>query len=87
MLLNFIPAPGNTFTFLSYDTLDGKFSRIENEIFAGGTLQWVLSEDQTTLTVVPRAFPSPDQGSTFLLLTLGLLGLATYRRQLVRKQS
>jgi hypothetical protein len=28
----------------------------------------------------------PDQGSTFLLLTLGLLGLVTYHRQLLRKQ-
>jgi hypothetical protein len=86
MLNNFIPAPGNTFTFLSYGSLDGEFSRIENEIFAGGTLQWLLSDDQTTLTVVSRASPVPDQGSTFLLLTLGLLGLTTYRRQLLRGQ-
>jgi len=28
----------------------------------------------------------PDQGSTFLLLTLGLLGLVTYRQQLLRGQ-
>jgi hypothetical protein len=38
-----------------------------------------------TLQIVGTA-PVPDQGSTFLLLTLGLLGLVTYRRQLLRGQ-
>jgi protein with PEP-CTERM/exosortase system signal len=37
--------------------------------------------------VVAGNVPVPDQGSTFLLLTLGLLGLATYHRRLLPKQS
>lgn len=36
------------------------------------------------LTVGPNTIP--DQGSTFLLLTLGLLSLVTFRRQLLRGQ-
>jgi hypothetical protein len=45
------------------------------------------SFEQPIAYVVESNVAVPDQGSTFLLLTLGLLGLVTYRRQLVRKQS
>jgi hypothetical protein len=51
---------------------------------ATGT-QWnvVYQPNEAILTVGPNTIP--DQGSTFLLLTLGLLGLVTYRRQLLRR--
>jgi hypothetical protein len=46
---------------------------------------WVVSYQATNaiLTVAPGNVPVPDQGSTFLLLTLGLFGLVTFRRQLL----
>jgi hypothetical protein len=53
-----------------------------------GTYVWSWgggANQNFTLQIVGTA-PVPDQGSTFLLLTLGLLGLVTYRRQLLRGQ-
>jgi hypothetical protein len=52
-------------------------------------LHWVVNYFPTyaILTVAPGNVPIPDQGSTFLLLTLGLLGLVTYQRQLLRGQT
>ena len=50
---------------------------------------WEVSYFPTfaVLTVAAGNVSVPDQGSTFLLLMLGLLGLVTYQRQLARKQS
>jgi hypothetical protein len=47
-------------------------------------LQWsvIYENNRAILTVGPNTIP--DQGSTFLLLTLGLLGLVAFRRQLLR---
>ena len=48
-------------------------------------LQWsVIYEDNQAILTVEHH--TPDQGSTLLLLTLGLLGLVTFQRQLLRGQ-
>ena len=82
VLLNgFVPAIGESFTFLNYASLTGFFSHIENQVFNHGTEQWsiIYENNNAILTVVPNTIP--DQGSTFLLLTLGLLGLVRYRQK------
>jgi hypothetical protein len=83
VLLNgFIPEAGDTFAFL-LGPHEGEFDRIVNENF------WVVDyEDPTMVSLRVRAVPGgvPDQGSTFLLLMLGLLGLVTCRRRLLRGQ-
>ena len=88
VLLNgFVPDIGQSFTFLNYASFTGEFSQILNQVFNHGTEQWnvVYQPNEAILTVGPNTIP--DQGSTFLLLTLGLLGLVTFRQQLVHKQS
>jgi autotransporter-associated beta strand protein len=88
VLLNgFVPTIGDSFIFLNYASFTGEFSHIKHQIFDNGMLQWsVIYEDNNAiLTVGPNTIP--DQGSTFLLLTLGLLGLVTYQRQLLRGQT
>jgi hypothetical protein len=87
VLLNgFVPTLGQTFTFLNYASLTGEFSGIQHQVFNNGMLQWsvIYEANHAILTVEQHV---PDQGSTFLLLTLGLLGLMMYRRQLLCKQS
>jgi VPDSG-CTERM motif/Passenger-associated-transport-repeat len=86
MLLDgFIPSIGDSFIFLTYGSLTGEFSHIKHRIFDNGMLQWsVIYEDNHAILTVEQHVP--DQGSTFLLLTLGLLGLVTYRRQLLSGQ-
>jgi autotransporter-associated beta strand protein len=86
VLLNgFVPTLGQTFTFLDYASLTGEFARIKHRVFDNGMLQWsVIYEGNQAILIVEQHVP--DQGSTFLLLTLGLLGIVTYHRQLARKQ-
>ena len=87
VLLNgFVPTIGDSFIFLNYASLTGEFSRIRNQVFDNGMLQWSVTYQNTyaVLTVEPNTIP--DQGSTLLLLTLGLLGLVMYRRQSLRGQ-
>src|SRR5215831_14057549 len=50
---------------------------------------WDISYFPTfaVLTVAAGNVSVPDQGSTFLLLTLGLLGLVRYQRQLLRRHA
>jgi autotransporter-associated beta strand protein len=82
VLLNgFVPAIGESFTFLNYASLTGFFSHIENQVFNHGTEQWsiIYQNNSAILTVVPNTIP--DQGSTFLLLALGFLGLVRYRQK------
>jgi hypothetical protein len=82
VLLNgFVPTIGDSFIFLNYASLTGGFSRIQNQVFDNGMLQWSVTYQKTyaILTVGPNTIT--DQGSTFLLLTLGLLGLVTFRRK------
>jgi hypothetical protein len=88
VLLNgFVPTIGDSFTFLNAGAVNGTlfiFNRnIDNE-----PLHWMVNYFPTyaILTVAPGNVPIPDQGSTFLLLTVGLLGLVTYRRQLLHGQ-
>jgi len=84
VLLNgFAPTIGESFTFLNYASLTGEFSHIQHQVFDNGMLQWsvVYEANNAVLTVEQH---TPDQGSTFLLLTLSLLGLVTFRRQLAR---
>jgi autotransporter-associated beta strand protein len=86
VLLNgFVPTIGDSFTFLDYASLTGEFSQIKHQVFDNGMLRWsVIYEDNHA--ILTAAQNTPDQGSTFLLLTLGLLGLVTFRRQLLRGQ-
>jgi autotransporter-associated beta strand protein len=89
VLLNgFVPDIGDSFIFLNYASFTGEFSHIKHRLFDHGTLQWSLTYENTyaMLTVEPHRPGVPDQGSTFLLLVLGLLGLVTYRRELLRGQ-
>jgi autotransporter-associated beta strand protein len=87
VLLNgFVPTIGDSFVFLNYASLTGEFSHILHPGFDNGMLQWsvIYEANHAILTVEQHV---PDQGSTFLLLTLGILGLVLYRRQLLRGQS
>ena len=74
-----------SFTFQNYGSLTGEFSHIRHP-FLGNGLQWsvMYEANQAILTVEQHV---PDQVSTLLLVTLGLLGLVTFRKQLVHKQS
>jgi autotransporter-associated beta strand protein len=86
VLLNgFVPTIGDSFTFLNYGSLTGEFSQIQHQVFNHGMLQWSVSY-QNTFAILTVEQHVPDQGSTLLLLTLGLLGLVAYRRQLLRGQ-
>jgi autotransporter-associated beta strand protein len=88
VLLNgFVPTVGESFTFLNYGAVTGTLS-ILNANIDNLPEHWVVSYFPTDaiLTVVAGNVPIPDQGSTFLLLALGLLGLVTFRQQLVRNQ-
>jgi autotransporter-associated beta strand protein len=81
VLLNgFVPTIGESFIFLDYASLTGGFSLIQNQVFNNGTERWVVTY-QSTYAVLTATKNVPDQGSTFLLLTLGLLGLVTYRQK------
>jgi autotransporter-associated beta strand protein len=89
VLLNgFVPTLGDSFTFLKYASWTGGGFQILNPVFNHGTEQWLVIyfSHRAILTVEQHAPGVPDQGSTFLLLTLGLLGLVTFRRQLLRGQ-
>jgi len=88
VLLNgFIPSVGQTFVFLYSNGLDGEFSRIANQTFNNGMEHWeVTYEDTNAILTAQAGAAAPDQASTLFLLTLSLLGLVTYHRQLRRKQ-
>jgi len=89
----FIPTIGESFAFMAYSGLTGAFFGIQDPSFDNGLEHWTVSYQPTfaILTVEPGpggpGVTVPDRGSTFLLLTLSLLGLVTYRRSLPRKQS
>jgi hypothetical protein len=91
LLKGFIPAPGETFAFLVYNHRleDSEFSRIANVNF--DDMHWEITYENRMafLTAVGGPVPGgvPDQGSTFLLLTLGLLSLVTCQRQLLRRHA
>jgi autotransporter-associated beta strand protein len=80
----FVPSIGDSFVFLNAGSLSGQFDQIRPLLFDHGTLQWSVTYDpnHAILTVGPNTIP--DGGSTFLLLTLGILGLLTHWRYLLR---
>jgi autotransporter-associated beta strand protein len=85
VLLNgFVPTIGQLFTFLNYGSATGTLSILDPNI-DNEPEHWEISYFPTyaTLTVVAGNVHVPDQGSTFLLLTVGFLGLVTFRRQLL----
>jgi len=84
MLLNgFIPTIGESFTFMDYGSLFGAFSTIKDLNF--DNMHWSVTYQPTYAVLTAEAGRAvPDPGSTFLLLTLGLLSLVTFRRQLLR---
>jgi protein with PEP-CTERM/exosortase system signal len=88
VLNGFLPTIGESFTFLNYGAVNGTLS-IFNPNIDNLPEHWVISYFPTSaiLNVVAGNVPVPDQGSTFLLLTLGLLGLVTYRRRLLRRHA
>ena len=83
VLLNgFVPTIGDSFTFLNYASFTGEFSHIQNQVFNHGTEQWsVIYQNNSAILTVESHTIIPDHGSTFLLLTLGLLALVTYRQK------
>ncbi len=88
VLLNgFVPAIDDSFTFLNAGAVNGTLF-IFNPNIGNEPEHWEITYFPTyaILTVVSGNVHVPDQGSTFLLLTLGLLGLVTYQRQALRKQ-
>ena len=88
LLNGFVPTVGETFTFLNYGAVNGTLF-IFNPNIDNLPEHWEVSYLPTSaiLTVVTGNVPVPDHGSTFLLLTLGILGLVMYRRQLLHGQS
>ena len=88
LLLNgFVPVIGDSFTFLNYGSLIGEFSNIKDRVFDNGMLEWSVTYEanHAILTVGPNTIP--DQGSTFLLLTLGLLGVVMYHADLFKPEN
>jgi hypothetical protein len=88
VLLNgFVPTIGESFTFLNYGAVNGTLF-IFNPNIDNLPAHWEVSYFPTyaILAVVAGNVPVPDQGSTLLLLALGLLGLVTFRQQLLRRQ-
>ena len=89
VLLNgFVPTIGESFTFLTYGAVNGTLF-IFNPNIDNLPEHWEVSYFPThaILSVVAGNVPVPDQGSTFLLLTLGLLALTTFRQRLLRGQA
>jgi autotransporter-associated beta strand protein len=85
---SFVPTIGESFTFLNCASLTGAFSRIKDPNIRDGVGHWEVAYAATNaiLTVAPGKIVLPDQGSTFLLLTFGLSGVVTYRRQFAGKR-
>jgi hypothetical protein len=79
VLLNgFVPTIGDSFIFLTYGSLTGEFSHIKHRIFDNGMLQWSVAY-QGSYAILTVEQHVPDPGSTFLLLTIGVLSLVIYR--------
>ena len=88
VLLNgFVPILGESFAFLNYGARNGTLS-ILNPNISNLAEHWEISyfPTHTTFTVAAGNVPVPDRGSTFVLLTLGVLGLLVLQQQLLRKQ-
>jgi hypothetical protein len=79
----FVPTVGESFSFMDYESVLGAFSSIKNLNFNNNTEHWAITYQPTFAVLTAEAGRAnvPDQGSTLLLLTLSLLGLATYRQK------
>jgi autotransporter-associated beta strand protein len=89
VLLNgFIPAIGDSFTFLNYASVSGSLF-IPDRNIDGVMEHWLVTyfPDHAVLTVAAGNVSVPDQASTSMLLALSLLGLLMCRCQLLRKQA
>ena len=87
VLLNgFLPTVGDSFTFLQYGAVNGTLFMFNRNI-DNLPEHWEVSYFPTfaVLTVAAGNVPVPDQGSTFVLLTLGLLGLVMCQRHCLRR--
>jgi len=89
VLLNgFTPTVGESFTFMNYASLTGAFFGIQTPTLDNGMEHWFLPYQPTYAILTVEAGPGgpgvtvPDQASTLLLLTLGLLGLVSCRHLL-----
>jgi hypothetical protein len=83
VLLNgFVPTIGESFTFLDYGAVTGSLFIFDRNI-DNAAEHWDVTyqSNDAILTVARGNVPVPDNGSTFLLLTLSLLGLVTYRQK------
>ena len=88
LLNGFVPAVGDSFTFLTAGALNGTlfmFNRNIDDL----PEHWEVSYFPTfaVLSVAAGNVPVPDQASTLLLLMLGLSALLMCRRYLVCKQT
>jgi autotransporter-associated beta strand protein len=84
----FIPTVGESFTFLEYGSHSGSLFIHDRNI--DGTMEhWLVTYQPgvAVLTVAPGNVSVPDQGSTVLLLALGLLAVVTWRSQLLRRSA
>jgi autotransporter-associated beta strand protein len=84
----FIPAVGESFTFLDYLSSSGSLF-IFNPNIDDAMEHWVVTYEpgHAILTVAAGNVSVPDPTATVVLLTLGLLGLVTSRYFLLRKQA
>ena len=86
LLDGFVPTIGESFTFLDYASLTGTLF-IHDRNIDDAMEHWVISyqPNSAVLTVASGNVSVPDQGPTFLLLTLGLVGVATYQSQRTKR--
>ena len=82
----FVPTVGESFTFMDYSALTGTFFIFDRNI-DNIAEHWNVTyqANDAILRVAAGNVPIPDQGSTLLLLTLSLLGLAAFRGSLLRR--
>jgi len=88
LLNDFIPTVGQSFTFVNYASLSGSLF-IDDPNIDGVIEHWVVTYQPSgaILTAVAGNVSVPDQASTLLLLAFSLLGMLTYRCQLLRKSA
>jgi autotransporter-associated beta strand protein len=84
----FVPAVGESFTFMHYAALSGTFFIFDRNI-DNAMEHWDVTYQSkyAILTVAPGNVPVPDQGPTLLLLTLSFLLLLMCRYLFLCKQA
>jgi autotransporter-associated beta strand protein len=82
----FVPSVGESFGFLNYGAVTGSLFIFDRNI-DGAAEHWnvTFASNNAILTVASGNVPTPDWGSTFLLLLVGLLNVVTYRQSLLHK--